>query len=1229
MPWASLGELTPVPVWNQLTCGNDAIPWPEGYPTSSWSFSAEHINEETYVVLRNGSHSSLNVTCLLYDGNGFFMGEGAAAVPTGQIAVIRSTEIVQALYGVRGHGYLVGNKEGLTNGSLTLLDLGSLIYTTSWVHEVTFNAWPVTGACTSPVEWPYWEIRGPITADGSWEYGADCYTDLRLANCGTSAVNPHLTMYNRSGQVVVDRDLSPVAPGQTMFLPLHMYYVGTDVYGRARITWSPPDQPLRVSGRLFCNSGSDCRSLKRYAAAIPGECISTGFVVPYWEGFFVGTSTTRSTRTLLAVSNPHTDCTAYVSLWWTNMLVGTQGTWSVTVPPGGAQVLDITDIAASGTNGYGWARLSACRYPTADSLTVNAWCYLRQEGRQTAYPYHIDRSACWVPLDGPEASPLYFDYWQQKASGSGDFDRFTQYLFTNPGTGETAVSVVFTSTSGQRWTNTVTVPAGGFTYFNSHTVVTNAGTNVVEGYAVVFWTNAPELEVWSVLVQEHGEGGFYRQAAWATIPKSAAVAWIPCSTGDCRGVEAAVEDSGTPPFVSLSWTPSGSGEEPLSFDVQLAWRPDPAQDWGEWADLRRRTRAREMRVMVRDGEYRFRVRGRTALGRTSTWSAPVTTRVEWAGLSVLTAESSPRNLARKVRVSNGKTQQIILYLQPAETSTWYDLGFDTGYLIADDISNYVDNCIFPIYAGLGWTGTVYEDRSRVFTNLIRLPARHEEELHGLYDGMTNRFGGAPMSAAMGRPMDYRDFVMANLWADAFGAGCRSFVDWNQSGDITGRMALVGFIDFHAYLISNSWLAVYDFPDAWTDRIDSVFPVNPGLVTMIYFGMNSSGVWESLVSAWPRRGYDWGTRTNRMFWADGSLYRRVLEEETSITGAYYHILDEATGGVMFCSDSLHLAQPGNDGQVDSAIHERLYSLFPGQSVPAGQPTNRTCLRYAGWNGHLLSNRLDWSTHYLHELMQVPMAPYGAGFAERVRGYVSAPDYDGVRRSTVAELYEISRSIASRSLDCDIPVNWGPNGATYQWSLWLPPESGATNDTIAFIGLPTDPRDPFHDDGTRPEEIMAYRWSDFFSLGADSDADGLVDDWERQWFGTLYWDADDDPDGDGCDNAAEQRDGGDPTSHPTDDDLDDDSVPNYAEAVAGTDMNDPGSVLRTCIRFVGGAVSVSWTGKSSRLYTVLSATNLAAPYWCADGASTSGVEGVMEHLVEQSNSPAFFRVRVRME
>jgi hypothetical protein len=46
-------------------------------------------------------------------------------------------------------------------------------------------------------------------------------------------------------------------------------------------------------------------------------------------------------------------------------------------------------------------------------------------------------------------------------------------------------------------------------------------------------------------------------------------------------------------------------------------------------------------------------------------------------------------------------------------------------------------------------------------------------------------------------------------------------------------------------------------------------------------------------------------------------------------------------------------------------------------------------------------------------------------------------------------------------------------------------------------------------------------------ADSDGDGLPDEWERAYFGDLRYGPDDDPDGDGYTNLEEYNAGTDPT------------------------------------------------------------------------------------------------------
>ena len=64
-----------------------------------------------------------------------------------------------------------------------------------------------------------------------------------------------------------------------------------------------------------------------------------------------------------------------------------------------------------------------------------------------------------------------------------------------------------------------------------------------------------------------------------------------------------------------------------------------------------------------------------------------------------------------------------------------------------------------------------------------------------------------------------------------------------------------------------------------------------------------------------------------------------------------------------------------------------------------------------------------------------------------------------------------------------------------------------------------------------------------LAADTDNDGLDDDWENTYFEDTSYDGDDDPDFDGLDNEAEETAGSDPTKIDTDGDLLSDAAPGF--------------------------------------------------------------------------------------
>lgn len=86
--------------------------------------------------------------------------------------------------------------------------------------------------------------------------------------------------------------------------------------------------------------------------------------------------------------------------------------------------------------------------------------------------------------------------------------------------------------------------------------------------------------------------------------------------------------------------------------------------------------------------------------------------------------------------------------------------------------------------------------------------------------------------------------------------------------------------------------------------------------------------------------------------------------------------------------------------------------------------------------------------------------------------------------------------------------------------------------------------------------------------DADADGLDDDWERRWFAGLAAGPQDDPDGDGWNNAAEQLQGSDPT-----------------------EANDP---FVPVISFLPTGVRVSWPATDSAAYELWSAPTAGGPW-----------------------------------
>ncbi len=327
------------------------------------------------------------------------------------------------------------------------------------------------------------------------------------------------------------------------------------------------------------------------------------------------------------------------------------------------------------------------------------------------------------------------------------------------------------------------------------------------------------------------------------------------------------------------------------------------------------------------------------------------------------------------------------------------------------------------------------------------------------------------------------------------------------------------------------------------------------------------------------------------------------------------LDQSGGGIWAAADAV----VANCVIVSNAAAARGGAIRGGTAINSFLHANS-----AAQGGGAANSLLDYCT------LTGNQAADGGGAADCLGRYgiVYFNSASGSGTNVLGGLWEtscVSPADGPGTFDAD-PLLLEPGG--YRLAPGSPCIDAVTTPfSMPSVDLDGTPR-PLDGDanGTARYDVGAH---EYVYAGADSDGDGMPDEWEiPNGLAPLADDAAEDPDGDGLSNLQEFQNG----THPWLSDTDGDGQSDWAEIVAGTDPVDPDSLFairNPAVHAESGHQIFTWPGRTQRLYTVVAADDLTGPLTNRpDYVDRPGIDGTMAFTNDQPTHLNVFGVRVRL-